>query len=160
MARGDFPFDRHELNLQAIVARPRVRAEVGVPLNDRRPGGPTCRSKRQSSVSIPRLCRSPPLEDVVVLADSAGVALGVAACVAAQGCGASAMAVAASSRPGDVEIPLVGSDGEVSGILCRHDQPAVRHASARLVAPAGGRGRGRSRTWRSSSSTTSTTFSP
>jgi hypothetical protein len=29
--------------------RPRVRAEVGVPLNDRRPGGPTCRSKRQSA---------------------------------------------------------------------------------------------------------------
>jgi hypothetical protein len=35
MARGDFPFNRLELNLQPIVARPRVRAEVG-PLNDRR----------------------------------------------------------------------------------------------------------------------------
>jgi hypothetical protein len=49
MARGDFPFNRLELNLQPIVARPRVRAEVGVPLNDRRPGGPTCRSERQST---------------------------------------------------------------------------------------------------------------
>src|SRR6516162_9555903 len=41
MARGDFPFNRLELNLQPIVARPRVRAEVGVQSNDRRPGGPT-----------------------------------------------------------------------------------------------------------------------
>jgi hypothetical protein len=31
MARGDFPFNRLELNLQPIVARPRVRAEVTVP---------------------------------------------------------------------------------------------------------------------------------
>src|SRR5262244_729371 len=49
MARGDFPFNRLELNLQPIVARPRVRAEVGVPLNNRRPGGPTCGSERQST---------------------------------------------------------------------------------------------------------------
>jgi hypothetical protein len=35
MARDDFPFNRLELNLQPIVARPRVRPKSGVPLNDR-----------------------------------------------------------------------------------------------------------------------------
>jgi hypothetical protein len=29
-----------------------VRAEVGVPLNDRRPGGATCRSERQSTIQF------------------------------------------------------------------------------------------------------------
>jgi protein required for attachment to host cells len=38
MARGDFPLDRHRLNLRAVVACPRVRVEVGVPLNDRKLG--------------------------------------------------------------------------------------------------------------------------
>ena len=56
------------LNLRAIVAHPRVRAEISVPLNNRRPRGPTCRS------SFPGSVESSPLEDVVV--DSPGVALG------------------------------------------------------------------------------------
>jgi hypothetical protein len=40
MVRGGLPFNRLELDLQPIVvARPRIRAEIGIPLNDRRPGG-------------------------------------------------------------------------------------------------------------------------
>ena len=50
MARGDFPFDRYELNLRSIVARPRVRAEVGVPL-DR-----TADPLDQDVVVAPRSC--------------------------------------------------------------------------------------------------------
>jgi signal transduction histidine kinase len=60
---------------------------------------------------------SPPLEDVVALADSAGVALGVQRAFSARvrsvrdnGSGLIA------SRC--VEIPLVGRDGEISGVLC------------------------------------------
>jgi|SRR6516162_5053625 hypothetical protein len=60
---------------------------------------------------------TPPLKDVVVLADSAGVALGVQRVFSAR--------VRGVRNGGDgliasrcVEIPLVGSDGEVSGILC------------------------------------------
>src|SRR5918994_2031055 len=53
MARGDFPLDGHRLKLRAVVARPRVRAEVGVPLNDRKPGGPTMQIKETSDVSFP-----------------------------------------------------------------------------------------------------------
>ena len=69
------PSNRLKLNLQPIAARPRVRAEVGVPWNDRRPGGPTCRSEGQSTSPSRASTESPP-EDVIVLVDSAGVALG------------------------------------------------------------------------------------
>jgi signal transduction histidine kinase len=69
-------------------------------------------------VSFPGVVESPPLEDVVVLADSAGVALGVQRAFSARvrsvrddGSGLIA------SRC--VEIPLVGRDGEISGVLCR-----------------------------------------
>ena len=68
-------------------------------------------------VSFPGSVESPPLEDVVVLLDSAGVALGVQRAFSAR---------VRSVRDGGsgliasrcVDIPLVGSDGEVSGILC------------------------------------------
>ena len=73
--------------------------------------------KETISVSFPGSAESPPLEDVVVLVDSAGVALGVERALSARvrgvrdgGCGQIAFRY--------VEIPLVGSDGEVSGILC------------------------------------------
>jgi hypothetical protein len=60
----------------------------------------------------------PPWEDVVVLADSGGVAVGVQRAFSAR---------VRSVRDDDsgliafkcVEIPLVGRDGEISGILCR-----------------------------------------
>jgi signal transduction histidine kinase len=74
--------------------------------------------KETPDVSFPRVVESPPLEDVVVLADSAGVALGVQRAFSARvrsvrddGSGLIA------SRC--VEIPLVGRDGEISGVLCR-----------------------------------------
>ncbi len=67
-------------------------------------------------VSFPGSVESPP-QDVVVLVDSAGVVLGVqrafSARVRSVRDGASGLI---ASRC--VEIPLVGSDGEVSGILC------------------------------------------
>src|SRR5690349_17752042 len=73
--------------------------------------------KETLDVSFPGAVESPPLEHVVVLADSAGVALGEQRTFSARvrsvrddGSGLIA------SRC--VEIPLVGSDGEVSGILC------------------------------------------
>ena len=72
-----------------------------------------------------------PLEDVIVLADSAGVALGMQHAFSAKvrvvrdrGCGLIA------SRC--VEIPLIGSDGEVSGILC-HTGPRSDTRSAVAV---------------------------
>ena len=74
--------------------------------------------KETPDVSFPGVVESPPLEDVVVLADSAGVALGVQRAFSARvrsvrddGSGLIA------SRC--VEIPLVGRDGEISGVLCR-----------------------------------------
>jgi len=74
--------------------------------------------KETLDVSFPSAVESPPLEDVVVLADSAGVALGIPRTFSARvwsvrddGSGLIA------SRC--VEIPLVGHDGEISGVLCR-----------------------------------------
>jgi signal transduction histidine kinase len=76
------------------------------------------RIKETPDVSFPGVVESPPLEDVVVLADSAGVALGVQRAFSAR---------VRSVRDDDsgliasrcVEIPLVGRDGEISGVLCR-----------------------------------------
>src|SRR4051812_5705403 len=73
--------------------------------------------KETPDLSSPGVVESPPLEDVVVFADSAGVALGVQRAFSAK----------VRSVPDDgsglivskcVEIPLVGRDGEISGVLC------------------------------------------
>src|SRR4029450_12210337 len=76
------------------------------------------RIKETPDVSFPEVVESPPLEDVVVLADSAGVALGVQRAFSAR--------VRSARDDGNgliasrcVEIPLVGRDGEISGVLCR-----------------------------------------
>ena len=74
--------------------------------------------KETPDVSFPGVVESFPLEDVVVLADNAGVALGVQRAFSARvrsvrDDGSSLIA----SRC--VEIPLVGRDGEISGVLCR-----------------------------------------
>ena len=73
--------------------------------------------KETIGVSFPGSAESPPLEDVVVLVDSAGVALGVQRAFSARVRGVcdGGSGVIASRC---VEIPLVGSDGEVSGVLC------------------------------------------
>ena len=69
-------------------------------------------------VSFPGAVESPPLEDVAVLAGSAGVSCGVQR----------AFSATVRSVPDDssgvivsrcVEIPLVGRDGEITGVLCR-----------------------------------------
>ncbi|MGY4281158.1 signal transduction histidine kinase [Bradyrhizobium sp. LM2.7] len=74
--------------------------------------------KETPHVSFRGVVESPPLEDVVVLADSAGVALGVQRAFGARvlrvrddGSGLIASRF--------VEIPLVGRGGEISGVLCR-----------------------------------------
>jgi hypothetical protein len=89
--------------------------------------------KETLDVSFPAAVESPPLEDVVVLADSAGVALGVPRTFSARvrsvrddGSGLIASKC--------VKIPLVGSQGEVLGILC-HTGP--RSDTRGVVAPRG-----------------------
>jgi hypothetical protein len=80
------------------------------------------RIKETIGVSFPGFVESPPLEDVVVLVDSAGVALGVRRAFSARvrGVRDGGSGLIASRC---VEIPLVGSDGEVSGLLYHTGPP-------------------------------------
>ena len=95
-----------------------------------------------------------PREDAIVLVDSAGVALGVQQAFSAKTRAVRPGGVSIASRC--VEIPLVGGNGQISGVLCQYMPPSdVRAAS---VSRGPGR-RGQSRTWRRSWATTSTTFS-
>jgi len=73
--------------------------------------------KETPDVSFPGAVERPPLEDVVVLAGGAGASLGVQRAFSArvQSVRDDSSGVIASS----VEIPLVGRDGEISGVLCR-----------------------------------------
>src|SRR5215469_14121029 len=89
--------------------------------------------KETLDVPFPGAVENPPLEDVVVLADSAGVALGVPRTFSARVrsvCDDGSGLIASRC----VEIPLVRSEGEVSGILC-HTGP--RSATRGAVAPRG-----------------------
>jgi signal transduction histidine kinase len=91
--------------------------------------------KETIGVSFPSSVESPPLEDVVVLVDRAGAPLGVrrafSASVSCVREGGSSGLIASTC----VEIPLVGSDGEVSGIVF-HASP---RSDTRGAVPAGGR---------------------
>ena len=79
---------------------------------------------------------SPP-EDVIVLVDSAGVALGVQHAFSAKVRAVRASGVSIASRW--VEMPLVDGNGQISGVLCQSMPPSdVRGA---LVS----RGRGEAR---------------
>ena len=111
--------------------------------------------KETPDVSFPGSVESPPLEDVVVLADSAGVALGVQRAFSAR-VRASAMTAAASSRPGAWRFRSSGATARSPGFCAGPPHGPTRAACS---PPAGRRGRGRSGTWRSSWSTISTTFS-
>lgn len=75
-------------------------------------------NKSSSDIFFPHEVESLLPEDVVVLADSAGVALGLSRLPGARGrnVGDRGASIITSRY---VEIPLVGSDGEVSGILFR-----------------------------------------
>ncbi|MGY4476151.1 hypothetical protein [Bradyrhizobium sp. USDA 3364] len=87
--------------------------------------------KETIGVSLPGSVEDGPLEDVVVLVDSAGVALGVRRAVSARVRGVCDRGNGLiASRC--VEIPIVGSNGEVSGILCRTDARSDKRGS---VAP-------------------------
>jgi len=91
--------------------------------------------KETIGVSFPVSVGSAPLEDVVVLVDSGGVALGMQRAFSARvgGVRDGGGGVIASRY---VEIPLGGSDGEVSGILCR----ASPRSDTRGAVAVGGRG--------------------
>jgi len=65
MARGDFPFNRLELNLQPIVARPRVRAEIGRSVERSQASRSDMQIKGTPDVSFPGVVETLPLEDVV-----------------------------------------------------------------------------------------------
>jgi hypothetical protein len=88
------------------------------------------RIKETIDVSFSGSVETPAVEDVVVLADGAGVALGVrrafsARVRSARDCDSGVIASKC------VEIPLVGSDGEVSGVLCHtHARTDTRGAVA------------------------------
>ncbi|MBW5437550.1 ATP-binding protein [Bradyrhizobium canariense] len=84
--------------------------------------------KETFDVSFPRVVESVLLEDVVVLADNAGVAFGVQRAFSARvrTVRDDASGLIASKC---VEIPLVGRDGEISGVLCR----TVPHSDTRGV---------------------------
>src|SRR5262245_13568681 len=91
--------------------------------------------KKTIGVSFPGSVESAPLEDVVVLVDSAGVALGVQRAFSARvrrvrdgGSGLIASRCA--------ELPLVGSDGEVSGALCPTGPRSDRHGAVAPGSPA------------------------
>ena len=96
--------------------------------------------KETPDVSFPDAVESPPLEDVVVLVDGAGVALGVQRAFSARVRSVydDSSGVIASRC---VAIPVVGSDGEVSGILCH----TSRGPDTRGTVAAGGRERDRGR---------------
>ena len=87
-------------------------------------------TKETTDVSFPGVVESPPLEDIVVLADSAGFSLGAQRAFSAR--------VRSVRDDGSglivsrcVEIPLVGRDGEISGILClTAPQPDSRGVSS------------------------------
>jgi signal transduction histidine kinase len=72
--------------------------------------------KETLDVSFTGLVESPAREDVVVLADSAGIALGVQRAFSARVRSVRNRNGLIASRC--VEIPLVGRDGEISGVLC------------------------------------------
>src|SRR3954467_7942493 len=72
--------------------------------------------KETPALSSPGVVESPPLEDVVVFADSAGVALGVQRAFSASVRSVRDDSGLIASKC--VEIPLVGRDGEISGVLC------------------------------------------
>lgn len=85
--------------------------------------------KETIGVSPPGSVEGQLLEDVVVLVDSAGVALGVERAFSARvrGVGDGSNSLIASRC---VEIPLVGSNGEVSGILCHTGTRSDAHGVA------------------------------
>lgn len=92
--------------------------------------------KEKIGVSFPGAVESPPLEDVVVLGERAGLAPGMQRAINAsvRGVRDDGSGPIASRY---VEIPLVGCDGKISGILC-HTSP--RSGSGGALA-AGGRAR-------------------
>src|SRR3954468_1331000 len=120
MARGDFPFNRLELNLHAIIV---LRSCTG------RSRHPVERSQaRRPDMLITKTIDNPstaptesPPEDVIVLVDSAGVVPGVQHAFNAR---VRAVRPGVSIGPRWLEIPLVGGDGEISGVLCQSMPPS------------------------------------
>jgi hypothetical protein len=74
--------------------------------------------KEPIGVSFPSPVESSPLEDVVMLVDSAGVVLGVQRAFGGTRVRGVRDGGNGLIESNCVEIPLVGSDGEISGVLC------------------------------------------
>src|SRR5215831_21006302 len=116
MARSDFPFNRLELKSAT----------------HRRPPSCTGRSRRsversqarRPDMQIRETIDNPstastesPSEDVIVLVDSAGVALGVQHAFSAKGRAVRAGGVSIASRS-------IDSSGQISGVLCQYKPPS------------------------------------
>src|SRR3954469_17404924 len=127
MARGDFPFNRFELNLQPIVVRRSCMGRSRRLVERSQARGPDMQIRKTIDNSFTASMDSPP-EDVIVLVDSAGVAPGVQHTFNAK---VRAVRPGVSIGPGGLEIPLVGGGGEISGVLCQSMPPSgVRGAWA------------------------------
>src|SRR4051794_3339336 len=126
MARGDFPFNRLQLNLQATVRSSCTRrSRRGVERPQAR--GPDMQIRQTIDNPSTASTESPP-EDVIVLVDSAGVAPGVQHAFNAK---VRAVRPGVTIGPRWLEIPLVGGDGKISGVLCQSMPPSgVRGAWA------------------------------
>lgn len=84
--------------------------------------------KDATGVLCPGTVESEQMEDVVVLSDRAGVAIGVWRAFSAK-----VLDVDGSSgvfAPRCVEIPVIGADGEVSGVLCHTSWSGTRDTGA------------------------------
>src|SRR5260370_1839681 len=117
MARGDFPFDVHCTQSSSHRRPPSCTGRNRRSVEQSQARRSDMQIKETIGVSFPGSVESPPLEDVVVLVDSPGVALGAqrAFCARGRGVRDGGSGLIASRY---VEIPLVESDGEVSGVLC------------------------------------------
>src|SRR3954453_23621782 len=127
MARGDFPFNRLELNLHAIIVLHSCTGRSRHPVERSEARRPDMLITKTIDNPSTAPTESPP-EDVIVLVDSAGVVPGVQHAFNARVRAVRPAGVSIASRW--VEIPLVGGNGQISGVLCQSMPPSdVRGAS-------------------------------
>src|SRR3954463_10067076 len=121
MARGDFPFNRLELNLHAIIVRRSCTGRSRRPVERSQARRPDMLITKTIDNPSTAPTESPP-EDVIVLVDSAAVAPGVQHAFNAKVRAVRPVGVSIASSW--VEIPLVGGNGQISGVLCQSMQPS------------------------------------
>src|SRR4051812_47804957 len=121
MARGDFPFNRLELNLHAIIVLRSCTGRSRHPVERSQARRPDMLIRKTIDNPSTASTESPP-EDVIVLVDSAGVAPGVQHAFNAKVRAVPPAGISSASRW--VEIPLVGGNGQISGVLCQSMPPS------------------------------------